>query len=83
MVDGSATSEADGGPDRQCHEKELIAMGAAPHRVDSQHEDPSAGPEPHGEPHVQQPLPQADRRGRMAAIVMLAALAIIVLVVLL
>ena len=65
------------------HEKELIAMGAAPHRVDSQHEGPSAGPERDGEPRIPQPLPQADRRGRMAVIVMLAALAIIVLVVLL
>jgi hypothetical protein len=65
------------------HEKELIAMGAAPHRVDSQHEGPSAGPEPGGEPRIPQPLPQADRRGRMAVVVMLAAIAIIVLVVLL
>jgi hypothetical protein len=65
------------------HEKELIAMGTAPHRVDSQHEGPSAGPEADGEPRIPQPLPQADRRGRMAVIVMLAVLAIIVLVVLL
>jgi len=65
------------------HEKELIAMGTAPHRVDSQHEGPSAGPQPDGEPHIPQPLPQADGRGRIAVIVMLAALAIIVLVVLL
>ena len=66
------------------HEKELIAMGTAPHRVDSQHEGPSAGPERDGEQRIPQPLPHADRRGsRMAAIVMLAAIAIIVLVVLL
>ena len=65
------------------HEKELIAMGTAPHRVDSQHEGPSAGPEPDGEPRIPQPLPQADRRGRTAVIVMLAAVAIVVLIVLL
>ncbi len=59
-------------------------MGTAPHRVDSQHEGPSARPERDGETRVPQPLPQADRRGsRMAVIVMLAAIAIIVLVVLL
>jgi len=58
-------------------------MGTAPHRVDSQHEGPSAGPEPDGEPRIPQPLPRADRKGRMAVIVMLAAVAIIVLVVLL
>jgi hypothetical protein len=65
------------------HEEELIAMGAAPHRVDSQHDGPSVGPEPDGEPRIPQPLPQAGRRGRMAVVVMLAALAIVVLVVLL
>jgi hypothetical protein len=64
------------------HEKELIAMGTAPHRVDSQHEGPS-GSASDGEPRIPQPLPRADRRGRMAVIVMLAAVAIIVLVVLL
>jgi hypothetical protein len=58
-------------------------MGTAPHRVDSQHEGSSAGPGADGEPRIPQRLPQADRRGRMAVIVMLAALAIIVLVVLL
>ena len=47
-------------------------MGAAPHRVDSQHEGPSAGPEPDAQPRIPQPLPQADRRGRMAVAVIAA-----------
>ena len=59
-------------------------MGAAPHRVDSEHEGPSAGPDRDGEPRTPQPLPQADKQGsRTAVLVMLVALAIIVLVVLL
>jgi hypothetical protein len=63
--------------------KELICMGTAPHRADSQHERPP-GLASDAEPRIPQPMPQAStRRTRLAVAVMFAALAIIVLVVLL